>query len=267
MHAERVTGRPDLPMDPRTPITVAIARFEDLVALGLRTLLADDPSVSIVAYDVASARIPTVLRAHRPRVLILDVAQLLDLGQVRALTLEFPLTHLVLLSTGRFGVESSQLLAFGASACLRNDTQARELPNAIHLASRGLQLMPLGAPDLHGAQVRDSLLTPREGDVLLLLRQGRSNAQIASALHISVETVRSHARHVYRKLGISSRRGLVALSGAAAPVPAPAARSAADRRSWRRALSPTQIHRAPGERSYHLPSSGTENPQIPTTAP
>jgi DNA-binding NarL/FixJ family response regulator len=123
-----------------------------------------------------SERISTILRSHRPRVLILDVAQLRNLGQVRELTVEFALTCLVLLSTGQLGAESSQLLAFGASACLRKDAQGRDLLNAIHLASRGLQLMPLGAPDLHGTQVRDSLLTAREGDVLLLLRQGRSNA-------------------------------------------------------------------------------------------
>jgi len=195
-------------MDPRTPITVAIGRFEDLVALGLRTLLAGDPSVTIVAHDVAHERMPAMLAALCPRVLILDVRRLPQLAQVRELTAEFPRTRLVLLSSGRFGAESAQLLAFGASACLRTATEARDLLNAIHLASRGLQVMPFGEPDVHGAQVRDSLLTPREGDVLVLLREGRSNAQIAAALHIGVETVRSHARHIYRKLGISSRRGL-----------------------------------------------------------
>ena len=44
--------------------------------------------------------------------------------------------------------------------------------------------------------------------MLLLLRQGHSNAQIALALHVGVETVRTHARNIYRKLGVSSRREL-----------------------------------------------------------
>jgi DNA-binding CsgD family transcriptional regulator len=51
-------------------------------------------------------------------------------------------------------------------------------------------------------------LTAREADVLELLRTGQANAQIAEALSISVETVRTHARNIYRKLGVSSRRDL-----------------------------------------------------------
>jgi DNA-binding CsgD family transcriptional regulator len=55
------------------------------------------------------------------------------------------------------------------------------------------------------------LLTPREADVLELLQDGATNAQIAHALSIGVETVRTHARNIYRKLGISSRRDLARL--------------------------------------------------------
>ena len=55
-----------LPMPTRSPITVAIARFEDLLALGLRALLAEDASVTVVAQDIAYDRIPVVLRAHPP---------------------------------------------------------------------------------------------------------------------------------------------------------------------------------------------------------
>ena len=198
-------------MHARSPITVAIALFEDLLALGLRALLADDPSVSVVAQDIAYDRIPVVLRAHRPQVLILDAGALRDLAQVRELTTQHPDTRLVLLGDGVSIAESAQLLAFGASACLAKDTQARDVRNAIHLASRGLQVMLRGTDDDSGADVRASLLTHREGDVLALLRDGRSNAQIALALQIGVETVRTHARSIYRKLGVASRRELLAL--------------------------------------------------------
>jgi DNA-binding NarL/FixJ family response regulator len=56
------------------------------------------------------------------------------------------------------------------------------------------------------------LLTPREADVLELLQEGQTNAQIAHALSIGVETVRTHARNIYRKLGVSSRRDLASLT-------------------------------------------------------
>jgi DNA-binding NarL/FixJ family response regulator len=203
-------------MTSRAPITVAIAHLDDLIALALRFLLEADPSVSILAEDIAYDRLPVVLRTRRPAVLILDVGKLDHLSRVRELSLAHPQTRLVLLGDRLSSVESAQLLAFGASACLPKEAQGRDLVSAIHLASRGLQLMPAGPPDAHGAQVRDSLLTPREGDVLLLLRRGLSNAQIAVDLHIGVETVRSHARNIYRKLGVPSRRALIALSSPAA---------------------------------------------------
>ena len=192
------------------PITVAIAHFEDLIALGLRAVLAEDPSVAIVAQDITYARIPATLRAHRPSVLVLNAGALPDLAAVRVLSIEHPTTRLVLLGDIASATEAAQLLAFGASAFLARDTQARDVRNAVHLASRGLQLMPIGGKE-HDGHVLDPLLTRREGDVLVLLRQGRSNAQIALTLQIGVETVRSHARSIFRKLGVASRRELIGL--------------------------------------------------------
>ncbi len=197
-------------MDARTPITVAITRFEDLLALGLDAALAADPSVLVVARDVEPARIDVVLQALQPRVLVVDVGGLRDLSQVRGIRLAHPDTHLVLLGHGFSQADSAQLLAFGASAYLAKSAQTRDLLNAIHLASRGMQLQLMPVADPGGD--RSSLLTSREADVLLLLRQDRSNDEIAHALHISTETVRSHARNIYRKLGVSSRRTLLALS-------------------------------------------------------
>ena len=191
-------------MDARPLISVVIARFEDLLALGLRALLEDDPNLSVVAQDVTYDRISVVLQAHDPDVLILDFGGLSDLATVRELSLEYPHTRLVLLADDPSPADAAQLLAFGASACLAKDTQARDVRHTIHLAARGLQVMP------RGAQIGQSLLTQREADVLHLLRQGHSNPQIALQLAIGVETVRTHARGIYRKLGVTSRRALVA---------------------------------------------------------
>ena len=56
------------------------------------------------------------------------------------------------------------------------------------------------------------LLTPREAEVLELLQDGSTNGQIAQRLSIGIETVRTHARNIYRKLGIASRRELTRLA-------------------------------------------------------
>ncbi len=88
------------------------------------------------------------------------------------------------------------MLAFGATACLAKSTEARDVLHAIHLASRGLHVLPPSTgPVARGADTAGpELLTPREAEVLELLQAGRSNAEIAHELHVSVETVRTHAR-------------------------------------------------------------------------
>jgi DNA-binding NarL/FixJ family response regulator len=186
-------------------ITVAVGRFDDLIARGLRGLIEDDGRLELVAEDVATAQLSMVLRGRKPDVAILDAGQLRSPAEVRTLSARHATTHLLLLADRPTSVESAQLLAFGASACLAKATQARDVLNAIHLASRGLQLTPR---DGHGLARGSGLLTAREVDVLMGLQRRRSNAQIAAELHVSVETVRTHARHIYRKLGVSTRREL-----------------------------------------------------------
>jgi DNA-binding NarL/FixJ family response regulator len=189
-----------------TAITVALGRFPDLLARGLRDLIEDDHSLELVLSDVAPAQLSATLRRHSPRVAIIDGGSLRSPVEVRELTFRHSSTHLLLLADRASSIEATQMLAFGASACLAKDTQERDVLNAIHLASRGLQLIPRATGDTGPGS---GLLTTRESDVLAELQRRRSNAQIAADLSVSVETVRTHARHIYRKLGVSSRRELL----------------------------------------------------------
>jgi DNA-binding NarL/FixJ family response regulator len=191
----------------RPPISVALARFEDIVSRGLRALIDEDPHLELVAADVPHERLSDALATHRPQVAVLNFGSLASAVEVRDLNRAHPATRMVVLANRPTPSECRQMLAFGATACLAKGTQARDVLNAIHLASRGLHVLPPAvipgyAPD------GPELLTPREEDVLELLQGGRSNAEIAAILHVSVETVRTHARRVYRKLGVSTRREL-----------------------------------------------------------
>jgi DNA-binding NarL/FixJ family response regulator len=230
-----------------TPITVVIAHFDDLLARGLRELIEGDPSLALLAADVEQRRIGVVLRAHRPAVAILDIGALRKLTEVRELSGRHPGTRLVLLGSDLSLQECAQLLAFGASACLGRDTQSRDVINAIHLASRGLQVIPRppqsatpqsATPGSTASPLAGGgLLTKREAEVLPLLQEGRSNAQIALTLQVGVETVRTHARNIYRKLGVRTRRELAITTPALAQPqqPAPSAHS-----SRRRPATPSQ---------------------------
>jgi len=194
----------------RSPVAVALARFEDIVSRGLQAMIDEDDSLDLVAADVAPESLHRVLRECSPRVAILNFGSLSSASELRVLHQELSETRLVVLANNPTPSECRQMLAFGATTCLAKSTQARDVLHAIHLASRGLHVLPPAVTDLRSA-AGPELLTAREAEVLELLQSGRSNAEIAHALHVSVETVRTHARHVYRKLGVSNRRELRAV--------------------------------------------------------
>jgi DNA-binding NarL/FixJ family response regulator len=195
--------------------TVVSARFEDLVAVGLRVLISDDPNLELIAESVPMDQVERTIERHRPDVVLLNFGTLGSPGQVLQLYRAHPDTRIVVLANRPTAAECNQMLSFGATACLSKETEARDIVNALHLASRGMHLLPRSAAA--GGVVQSGiqgseLLTPREAQVLELLQGGATNAEIAHKLSIGIETVRTHARHIYRKLGIGSRRELTRLT-------------------------------------------------------
>jgi DNA-binding NarL/FixJ family response regulator len=206
-------------MSLRSPVSVMIGRFEDLVGRGLRALIDDDPNLAVVAHDVPPELVARTVAERAPQVALLNFGSLERPTDVRELAGAHPGTRLIVLANRPSPAECNQMLAFGATACLSKETQARDVLSAIHLASRGLHVLPRTARDPAGVepprQAGPQLLTPREADVLEQLQQGRSNAEIAVALHVGIETVRTHARNIYRKLGVRSRRDLARIGESA----------------------------------------------------
>jgi NarL family two-component system response regulator LiaR len=200
------------------PVPVITGEFEDLVAAGLRQLLSDDPSVELAADAVPIARLEAAVVDYHAAVAVLDFAALPNASFIYKLYEAHPETRVVVLANRPTTGEATQMLSFGAAACLSKETQARDIVTAIHLASRGMNMLPrsAAASDDHSS-VGPDLLTPREAEVLQLLQHNRTNAQVAHELSIGIETVRTHARNIYRKLGVSSRREL-ARSRAGEPV-------------------------------------------------
>jgi DNA-binding NarL/FixJ family response regulator len=205
----------------RSPVTVVAAEFEDLVKVGLRQLISEDENLELVASDVPLPQITRVIEEHVPAVVLLNFGSLPTPATVHQLHERHPETRIVVLANRPTAAECNQMLSFGATACISKETQGRDIINAIHLASRGMHVLPRSAT-AGGMTERQlglpgpDLLTPREADVLELLQQGRTNAEIAHTLSIGIETVRTHARNIYRKLGITSRRDLASLSRSAA---------------------------------------------------
>jgi DNA-binding NarL/FixJ family response regulator len=193
----------------RAPVRVAVAQFEDIIARGLRALIDEDESLELVAAGVDHDQLPALFAAEKPEVAIVNFGSLENAADLRKLHRRFPATRLIVLANRPTTGESRQMLAFGATACLSKASEARDVLHAIHLASRGLHVLP-SIQQAPAPSAGPDTLTPRESEVMELLQTGKTNAEIANELHVSVETIRSHARRIYRKLGVKTRRELLA---------------------------------------------------------
>jgi DNA-binding NarL/FixJ family response regulator len=194
--------------------TVVAGEFEDLVATGLSVHIGDDPQLELVADNVPMDGLDAALKKHSPAVVLLNFGALSGPADVLILHRRFPDSRIVVLANRPTSSECTQMLTFGATGCLSKETEARDIVKAIHLASRGVHVLPrsaagggVGRLGMEGAE-----LTAREAEVLELLQDGRTNAEIGEQLSIGMETVRTHARNVYRKLGVPSRRELARMA-------------------------------------------------------
>ena len=203
----------------RGPITIVSARFEDLVSIGLESLISEDTNLHLVAGGVELEDLEKVLDRERPSVVLLNFGSLPNAAWIYQLHQSHPESRVVVLANRPTAAEANQILSFGATACISKETEGRDIINAIHLASRGMRVLPRStfAPseplERFDYMPEPEILTAREAEVLHLLQEGMTNAQIAHRLSIGVETVRTHARNIYRKLGVSTRRDLARFAG------------------------------------------------------
>jgi DNA-binding NarL/FixJ family response regulator len=191
--------------------TVVAGRFEDLITIGLSVVIEDDPDLDLVAHDVPLSELESAVATNSPCVVLLNFAALRGPADLLELHQRLPDARILVLANRPSATECTQMLSFGATGCLSKETEARDVVNAIHLASRGMHVLPRSAAAGGGVErlgMEGTELTARETDVLELLQDGHTNSEIAEALDIGIETVRTHARSIYRKLGVPSRREL-----------------------------------------------------------
>lgn len=197
---------PDRP----APITVALGCFSSVFALGLSDLLGKARELEVLAVDVADSRLEEVIARLRPAVAMLDEQSVIDLSLARRLCASAAAPALIVLSARPSRPYCERLLGSGARACLRKDASASEILSVVHLAASGWQLLapPLSvSPQRSDCDDADSL-SAREREVLRLLRLEQTYVQIGRTLQIEPETVRSHAKHICRKLSVDGRRSL-----------------------------------------------------------
>jgi two-component system, NarL family, nitrate/nitrite response regulator NarL len=202
--------------DPR--VTVLIADDHPVFREGLVRALKSWPELEIVGEATDGREALERIRELRPAVALLDMKMpSLDGAEVtRALRRDNLPTRVVLLSAHAPAEVVYRAIALGAAAFLPKEASREEICGAVVAAARGeTRLLPEVQADLvrqiRMREVEDRpALSAREHEVLGLIAEGMSAPEIATHLHLSRSTVKTHLQNLYEKLGVSDRAAAVA---------------------------------------------------------
>jgi DNA-binding NarL/FixJ family response regulator len=190
-----------------TPITVALIDDYDVVLTGLAHMFDQYRDRIVVAEIDANEALDDPVDV----VLYDSFAQPESDQQELAGLVANPRAHRVVVYTWNFHPELvASARAQGVHGYLSKTLPARDLVAAIEAVHAGEQILTpasrraASAPGLDWPGRREGI-TDRESEILALITQGKSNAEVAALTYLSVNTVKSYIRSVYRKIGAESR--------------------------------------------------------------
>lgn len=203
-------------------ITIVLADDHPIVRQGVKTLLEAEPDFSVVGEAGDGLEAVEVAERLKPRVVVVDVLMpnLIGIEVVRQVRHRLPRTRIVVFSMSASDAHVLEALRSGASGYVLKGSDATELIQGIRSAARGERFLSADIPArlldaLDNAPVAESAadpylnLTAREREVLQLVAEGATNADVAERLYISPRTVEVHRANLMRKLHLKSSAELV----------------------------------------------------------
>jgi DNA-binding NarL/FixJ family response regulator len=200
-------------------ITVVLADDQALVRRGFRLILETEPDIQVVAEAEDGRQAIDAVRRHRPAVVLMDIQMPgLDGLEATRRILADPANQarVLILTTFERDDYVFQALQLGASGFLLKTAPPEDLVTAVRVVAGGEALLSpsvtrrviqeFASSHRHVPRSADlDRLTQRELEVLRLLAEGLSNAEIAGRLYLGEATVKTHTSSVLSKLGLRDR--------------------------------------------------------------
>jgi len=201
-------------------IRVLIVDDQALVRAGFRMILSTQPDVEVVGEAADGNEAVRLAQQQRPDVVLMDIRMpgLDGIGATRVLAgPDAPRpARVVILTTYDLDEYVFDALAAGASGFLLKDVRPEDLVQGVRLVAAGDALLAPSVtrrliaelahrPRVSDTRTVDDSLTRRELEVLRLVAEGQSNAEIAASLYLSENTVKTHVTHILDKLGLRDR--------------------------------------------------------------
>jgi DNA-binding NarL/FixJ family response regulator len=216
------TNRPNRPNRAPPPLRIVVADDQEIVRAGFAALLDTQPDFAVTATAADGAQALRICREQHPDVVLMDVRMpVMDgIEATRRIVAASPAgggPRIIILTTFDLDEHVYDALGAGAGGFLLKDVTAERLFDAVRVVAAGEALLaPTVTRRLIGEfvrlrphpptpPVRMGTLTPRETEILRLMAEGLSNAEIAERLSVSGETVKSHVSRVLGKLGLRDR--------------------------------------------------------------
>lgn len=198
-------------------VRVLIADDHPLFRKGLRTLLESMPQMPVIGEATSGQEAVTLTRQLKPDVVLLDLQMPGGGGlyAIRELTADQADVRILVVTLFDDDESVFNALKAGARGYVLKDADEDEMIRAIEAVAQGeaifspviaARLMDyFSASRADQAQATFPELTDREREILILIARGRSNAEIADELVISLKTVRNHASNIFNKLHVADR--------------------------------------------------------------
>ena len=207
-------------------IRVLLVDDDALVRAGLTMMLDGAHGIEVVGEAADGAEVPAAVDAHAPDVVLMDLRMPRTDGitATRRLRARPRAPEVIVLTTFDADQLVLRALRAGASGYLLKDTPPDRIVDAIRRVAAGdpilspaitRKLISLAAADQQQTEhARRSLdaLTGREREVVLGIAQGKTNADLAGELFMSVATVKAHVSHILAKLGLDNRTQIALLA-------------------------------------------------------
>ena len=203
-------------------IRLLLVDDHEVVRSGLRMLLENEADLNIVGEASTGQEAMQLVETLKPDVVIMDITlpDISGIDATRRIKEAHPEVAVVALTIHEDQQYFFEMLQVGASGYVPKRAAPDDLITAIRATSRGeMYVYPslakllvgdfLARSGEDGAKEAIDGLTPREGEVLSLLAEGKTNDEIAGLLSISAHTVARHRENLMRKLGLHSRSELV----------------------------------------------------------
>jgi DNA-binding NarL/FixJ family response regulator len=193
-----------------TPIRIILADDHALVLEGLRSMLAPEPDLAVIATATDGERLLEAVARFQPDVVVTDIQMpyMDGVAGVRRIRQQFPNMRLLVLTAYSDPDTLRSVLESGADGLLLKTDPPEQTAPAIRQVVSGQLVFPAAARRWlfqRETAVSTPILSPREEEVLHAVAQGQSNAQVAQTLCISENTVKFHLQNIYQRLGVTNR--------------------------------------------------------------